>query len=223
MSGEEGSSDRGFSSTMDRLERRLDNISCRFKEMDEAGSLLLERLQRHRQAQQDQRQAQQDHAWAALIRDSLSPDEVRLLFSYVSDTLLRCHSRVQERVPDLAPGLPTTAAILRRRLKNRRVDVAWRATLGELGLVEADAKALCGFFVTQGFQCEYERVGRTPGQQGAVESMIRRCVENQVLRDSLLRAVQVVEKGQAGVIKTAGSGKQTPSILELIKQAEGRP
>lgn len=200
MATEEEQSDKGFSGTLNRLEQRLENISSRFEEMDETASGLMERLKRHRQALATQ--AQQDQVWASLIKDSLSLAEVSLLFGYVSDTLHCCHTRVLERLPDLAPGLPTTASILRRRVKNRRVDAAWRAGLRELGLGEADAKALCAFFVTQGFQCEYKKAERNPDQQEAVEAVIRRCVENQVMRDSLLRAVQVVEKGKAGVIKT---------------------
>lgn len=150
----------------------------------------------------------------------MSPAEISLLFGYVFQTLHCCHTRVLQRLPDLATGLPTTASVLRRRIKNRRVDAAWRAALKELGLREGDAKALCAFFVTQGYQCEYKWTGRRPGEQEDAEAVIQRCVGNQLLKESLQKAVQVVEYGQANYTTTS---EEHLAIQDIMKHIEKKP
>ncbi|KAM6970510.1 single-pass membrane and coiled-coil domain-containing protein 1-like [Aplochiton taeniatus] len=174
---------------------RLRTIGPRFEELNAAARALEERLARHRQALA--KKDQQDQVWDSLPEDSLSPSDVSLLFGYVSDTLHCCHARVLDLLPDLSSSLPTTASILRRRPKNRRVNDAWNAALRKLGLEEGDAKVLCAFFVTQGYQCDYKRTEKESGQQDDANAVIRRSVGNQALKESLLKAVEVVERGKA--------------------------
>ncbi|KAJ8410907.1 hypothetical protein AAFF_G00188640 [Aldrovandia affinis] len=197
----------GFSATLNRLERRLEAINSQFEELDEAARSLTERLEQHKQALA--LQAHQDQVWVSLLEEKFTAVETNLLFTYVADTLHCCHSRVVKKLPDLAHSLPTTACILRRKIKNRRIDVAWESSLRDLGLDNSDARALCAFFVTHGYQAEYYSLVQRQTLAEDVENLVRKVVRNQVLRDSLLRAVQVVEKGKAGAI----AGEEQASLL----------
>ncbi|KAJ8367930.1 hypothetical protein SKAU_G00079580 [Synaphobranchus kaupii] len=210
----EGISLNGFSATLSRLERRLEVVNGKFEELDEAARSLTERLERHKQVLA--LQARQDQVWACLLEDRFTTTETNLFFAYVADTLRCFHSHVVRKLPDLAAGLPTTACILRRKIKNRRINVAWESTLRDLGLENADAKALCAFFVTHGYQAEYLNPLQRQELTEDVEALIRKVVRNLVLRDSLLRAVQVVEKGKAGalVLTTEEEHKPASSIRE---------
>ncbi|XP_061074246.1 single-pass membrane and coiled-coil domain-containing protein 1-like isoform X2 [Conger conger] len=199
----EGLSLKGFSATLSRLERRLEVVNSRFEELDEAARSLTDRLERHKQGLA--LQARQDQVWASLLEEKFAATETNLFFSYVSDTFLRCHSRVARKLPDLAPGLPNTACILRRKIKNRRIDAAWESTLRDLGLENPDVRAM--FFVTRGYQAEYLSPARRQAPGEDVNALIRKVVVNQVLRDSLLRAVQVAEKGKAGSPRASRGGR----------------
>ncbi|MBN3296861.1 SMCO1 protein, partial [Amia calva] len=201
-----------------RLERKLYSINAQFEELDETAKLLSERLEKHRQVLASQ--SDQDEVWASLLEDRFTVVETNLFFSFVVETFRCCHSRVVEKLPDLINSLPTVASILRRKIKNRRIDVAWESTLRDLGLDNSDAKALCAFFVAQGYEAEYYCPRERQKYADDVDMLIRKVVRNQVLRDSLLRAVQVVEKGKAGDIseKPSDSEQQKPttSIREQI-------
>eukprot|EP00063_Salmo_salar_P043984 XP_014018819.1 PREDICTED: single-pass membrane and coiled-coil domain-containing protein 1 isoform X1 [Salmo salar] len=104
------------------LGSRLDAVIGRFGELDEAERVLTGMLKNYRQALANQKQQKQ--VWTSLLEDSLSTVEVSLLLGYVSDTFHSCHTLVLQRVPDLAPSLPTTTSVLRTQPKNRRVDKA---------------------------------------------------------------------------------------------------
>ncbi|XP_023870107.1 single-pass membrane and coiled-coil domain-containing protein 1 [Salvelinus sp. IW2-2015] len=139
------------SSELQRLGSRLDAIFGRFRELDEAERVLTGRLKRHRQALDKQKQQKQ--VWTSLLEDSLSTVEVSLLLGYVSDTFHSCHTLVLQRVPDLAPSLPTTASVLRTQPKNRR-----------------------------GYQCDYQRTGKRDGQQQSDVGCDTEVCQNQALR-----------------------------------------
>ncbi|XP_064159002.1 single-pass membrane and coiled-coil domain-containing protein 1-like [Anguilla rostrata] len=194
----EGTSLKGFSATLSRLEKRLEVVKSKFEELDEAAISLTERLEQHKQMLA--LQAHQDQVWVSLLEDKFTTEETNLFFTYVADTLDCCRSHVVKKLPDLAPSLPTTACILRRKIKNRRINVAWESALRDLGLENSDVKALCAFFVTHGYQAEYFSPAQRQNLAENVDTLIRKVVRNQVLRDSLLRAVQVVEKGKAGTL-----------------------
>uniref|UniRef100_W5MGA9 Single-pass membrane protein with coiled-coil domains 1 n=1 Tax=Lepisosteus oculatus TaxID=7918 RepID=W5MGA9_LEPOC len=183
-----------------RLGQKLEAINAQFDELDGAAKVLAERLEEHRQLLA--KQCDHDEVWSSLLEDRFTSFETNLFFSYVIETLRCCHSQVVRKLPDLVSGLPTLASVLRRKIKNRRVDVAWESTLEELGLGGRDAKALCAFFVARGYEAEYYQAGQREKYSEDVEMLIRKVVRNHVLRDSLLRAVQVVEKGKAGDIST---------------------
>eukprot|EP00063_Salmo_salar_P043985 XP_014018820.1 PREDICTED: single-pass membrane and coiled-coil domain-containing protein 1 isoform X2 [Salmo salar] len=85
------------------LGSRLDAVIGRFGELDEAERVLTGMLKNYRQALANQKQQKQ--VWTSLLEDS-------------------CHTLVLQRVPDLAPSLPTTTSVLRTQPKNRRVDKA---------------------------------------------------------------------------------------------------
>ncbi|CAB1348146.1 unnamed protein product [Coregonus sp. 'balchen'] len=87
------------------MELRLEAIIGRFGELDEAERVLTGSLERHRQALAKQKQ--QEQVWTSLLED-------------------RLHICLSARVgvPDLAPSLPTTASVLRKRPKDSRVDKA---------------------------------------------------------------------------------------------------
>ncbi|KAG5837140.1 single-pass membrane and coiled-coil domain-containing protein 1-like [Anguilla anguilla] len=210
----EGTSLKGFSATLSRLEKRLEVVKSKFEELDEAAISLTERLEQHKQMLA--LQAHQDQVWVSLLEDKFTTEETNLFFTYVADTLHCCHSHVVKKLPDLAPSLPTTACILRRKIKNRRINVAWESALRDLGLENSDVKALCAFFVTHGYQAEYFSPVQRQNLAENVDTLIRKVVRNQVLRDSLLRAVQVVEKGKAGtlVLTTEEEHKPASSIKE---------
>lgn len=126
------------------------------------------------------------------------------------DTLRRCHSVVLEKVPDLAPSLPTVASVLRRKARNRQVCLAWESALQDLGLSSADVMSLCTLFVMHGCRAEY--FGPTQRQHyiGKVEVLIWRVVTYPGLRDGLLRAVQVVEAGSAGTVMSESLEQRHP-------------
>ncbi|KAG9337560.1 hypothetical protein JZ751_028577 [Albula glossodonta] len=205
----EGSGLRGFSATVNRLERRLEAVSSKFEELDEAARLLTERLEQHKRT--FALQAHQDQVWVSLLEEKFTTAETNLFFSYVADTFHCCRSQVARKLPDLAHSLPTTACILRRKIKNRRINVAWESALRDLGLSNMDAKILCAFFVTQGYQAEYYSPVPRRTLAEDVEVLIRKVVKNQGLRDSLLRAVQVVDKGKAGALVSDSAKEQKPA------------
>ncbi|XP_036391821.1 single-pass membrane and coiled-coil domain-containing protein 1-like [Megalops cyprinoides] len=209
---------RGFSATLSRLERRLEAINTQFEELDEAARRLTERLEQHRQDLAVQ--AHQDQVWGSLLEDKFTTVETNLFFTYVADALCCCHEQVVRKLPDLAQSLPTTACILRRKIKNRRIDRAWESTIRDLGLEHSDIKALCAFFVTHGYQAEYYNPFQRRKLAEGAETLVQKAVRNPVLRDSLLRAVQVVEEGKAGTLVSPQTEEQkpSPSIREQLSK-----
>ncbi|XP_030633846.1 single-pass membrane and coiled-coil domain-containing protein 1-like [Chanos chanos] len=180
---------------MTTLERRLGLIGERFEELDKAAQALTEKLDRHKQllGQQDR----QDKVWAFLLSQSLSTQESQLLFGYVVDALKCCHTCVLEKVPELASGMPTLASVLRRRGRNRRVELAWQRALTDVGLNEEDVSVLCTFYVVHGHSCEFRRDVATVVPKADVQMLIHRVVLDPSLRASLLRAVQLAEGKRA--------------------------
>ena len=138
--------------------------------------------------------------------------ELNILYSYVIEVLIRLHTRVLEKLPDLVRGLPTLASILRRKVKNKRIRVVWESVLEEHGMQEGDITALCTFFVAHGNKAEYYIAKVRQMYIKDVNFMITNMVKNQALQDGLLKAVQVIEKGEA----VRAPEEQKSSLEELI-------
>ncbi|XP_058282185.1 single-pass membrane and coiled-coil domain-containing protein 1 [Hylobates moloch] len=147
-----------------------------------------------------------------LLIHSLTSMELNILYSYVIEVLICLHTRVLEKLPDLVRGLPTLASVLRRKVKNKRIRVVWESILEECGLQEGDITALCTFFIAHGNKAEYYTAKVRQMYIRDVTFLITNMVKNQALQDSLLRAVQVIEKGKA--VRTPE--KQKSSLKELI-------
>nr|XP_012326123.1 single-pass membrane and coiled-coil domain-containing protein 1 [Aotus nancymaae] len=138
--------------------------------------------------------------------------ELNIVYSYVIEVLIRLHTRVLEKLPDLVRGLPTLASVLRRKVKNKRIRVVWESILEECGLQEGDIAALCTFFIAHGNKAEHYAAKVRQMYIRDITFLITNMVKNQSLLDSLLRAVQVIEKGKA--VKTPE--EQKSSLKELI-------
>lgn len=126
--------------------------------------------------------------------------EIKLFYSYVSETICCLHNQVTQKLPDLARSLPTLASILRRKSKNQRIRLVWESVLESLGLQEGHVRALCTFFITHSYEAQYYPVYSANQRQkytGDIITMITKVVKNQMLQESLLCAVQVVENGKA--------------------------
>lgn len=138
--------------------------------------------------------------------------ELNILYSYVIEVLFCLHTRVLEKLPDLVRGLPTLASVLRRKVKNQRIRVVWESVLEECGLQEGDITALCTFFIAHGNKAEHYGAKVRRMYIRDVAFLITNMVNNQALRDGLLRAVQVIEKGKA----VRAPEEQKSSLKELI-------
>lgn len=123
--------------------------------------------------------------------------ELNILYSYVIEVLICLHTRVLEKLPDLVRGLPTLASVLRRKVKNERIRVVWDSILEECGLQEGDITALCTFFIAHGNKAEHYTAKARQMYIRDITFLITNMVKNQALQDSLLRAVQVIEKAKA--------------------------
>ncbi|XP_018604105.1 single-pass membrane and coiled-coil domain-containing protein 1-like [Scleropages formosus] len=205
-----GTSPKGLSAALNRLEGKFESISSQIEQLDEGAQKLSQRLERHRQTLEHQ--ARLDQVWMCLMEDRLTAVEKNLLFTYTIDTLRRCHSLTLEKLPDLAHALPTVASVLRATSKNRRIRAAWESVLGDLGLDAWDIDVLCVFSVTQGYRAEYYAPSERQRHAG-VEALLRKAVDSDVLRESLLRAVRAAEKEKA---RNFASDKPALSVREQL-------
>ncbi|KAL4647125.1 single-pass membrane and coiled-coil domain-containing protein 1 [Arapaima gigas] len=210
----EGMSLKGLNAALNRVQRQFESVNTQLEELDEAAQSLSERLEQHSQVLEHQTHL--DQMWLCLLEDRFTTVEKNLFFTYAVDTLQRCHSLVLEKLPDLVPTLPTVASILSRKSKSRRVHTAWESVLGALGLNHSDINALCAFCVTQGCQAEYYTPAKRQRNATGVEPLIRKVVNSDVLKNSLLKAVRVVDAEKAGSIvsNTREEPKPTLSIRE---------
>lgn len=138
--------------------------------------------------------------------------ELNIVYSYVIEVLICLHTHVLEKLPDLVSGLPTLASVLRRKINNKCIRVVWESVLEECGLQEGDIAALCTFFIAHGNKAEHYSAKVRQMYIRDVTFMITNMVKNQALQDSLLRAVQLIEKGKA----VKASEEQKSSLKELI-------
>ncbi|XP_057593944.1 single-pass membrane and coiled-coil domain-containing protein 1 isoform X2 [Hippopotamus amphibius kiboko] len=194
----------------DGVEHKLQALEAQFKELDFTKDNLTQKFEHHSKSLANQ--AAQDELWTAVLSLKFTSMELNILYSYVTEVLIRLHTRVLEKLPDLVRGLPTLASILRQKVKNKCIRVVWESVLEEYGLQEGDITALCTFFVAHGNKAEYYIAKVRQMYLRDVNFMITNMVKNQALQDGLLKAVQVIEKGKAG----RAPEEQTSSLKQLV-------
>ncbi|XP_002758295.2 single-pass membrane and coiled-coil domain-containing protein 1 isoform X2 [Callithrix jacchus] len=195
---------------MKRVDHKLQALETQFKELDFTKDNLMQKFEHHRKTLASQ--AAQDEMWTAVLALKFTSMELNIVYSYVIEVLICLHTRVLEKLPDLVRGLPTLASVLRRKVKNKRIRVVWESILEECGLQEGDIAALCTFFIAHGNKAEHYPAKVRQMYIRDITFLITNMVKNQALQDSLLRAVQVIEKGKA--VKTPE--EQKSSLKELI-------
>ncbi|XP_027441321.1 single-pass membrane and coiled-coil domain-containing protein 1 [Zalophus californianus] len=195
---------------MKRVDHKLQALEAQFKELDCTKDSLTQRFEEHSKALASQ--AAQDELWRAVLATKFTSMELNILYSYIIEVLICLHTCVLEKLPDLVQGLPTLASVLRRKVKNQRIRVVWESVLAECGLQEGDITALCTFFIAHGNKAEYYGTKVRQMYIRDVACLITNMVKNQALQDSLLRAVQVIEKGKA----VKAPEEQKSSLKELI-------
>uniref|UniRef100_A0A8C8R5G0 Single-pass membrane protein with coiled-coil domains 1 n=1 Tax=Pelusios castaneus TaxID=367368 RepID=A0A8C8R5G0_9SAUR len=192
-----------------RVENRLHTLETQFKDLNSTIDKLTQKLEF--QGKTLEKQVDQDEIGFCLhLPGRFTSVEINLFYSYVSETLSCLHSRVRVRLPDLGGGLPTLASIMRRKGKNQRIKLVWEAVLEMLGLQEGDILALCTFFITHGSEAQYYPANQRQTYTSDISMMISKVVKNEILRESLLRAVQVVENGRVQ--------KDPKKILSLVQK-----
>ncbi|EHA97831.1 hypothetical protein GW7_00065 [Heterocephalus glaber] len=178
-----------------RVDHKLQGLEAQFKELDITKDNLTQKFENHSKILASQ--AAQDELWTAVLALRFTSVELNILYSYVIEVLICLHTRVLEKLPDLRRSLPTFTSVLRRKVKNQRIRVAWESVLEEIGLQEGDAAALCAFFLAHGSEADHYAASVRRTYVRDVTFMITSMVKHWALRDGLLRAVQVVEKGKA--------------------------
>ncbi|KAM8805036.1 single-pass membrane and coiled-coil domain-containing protein 1 [Eudromia elegans] len=177
------------------VENKLQTLETHFKDVKSSLDKLTRKFEQ--QAENLENQRSQDAMWTSALEDSgLSSAETDLLLSYACETLVTLRCLVTATLPDLAQGLATTAAILRRKARHSRIQAAWDAALRRLELREGDIAALGAFLAAHGH--EAQRCAAAPGRWQrpgeAAAAALCRAVRNERLRDGLLRAVKAVEE-----------------------------
>ncbi|XP_045707629.1 single-pass membrane and coiled-coil domain-containing protein 1 isoform X1 [Phyllostomus hastatus] len=193
-----------------RLDHKLQALKAQFKQLDFTKDNLTQKFEHHSKMMASQ--AAQDELWTAVLALKFTSMELNIVYSYVIEVLICLHTHVLEKLPDLVSGLPTLASVLRRKVKNRCIRVVWESVLEEYGLQESDITALCTFFIAHGNKAEHYSAKVRQMYIRDVTFMITNMVKNQALQDSLLRAVQLIEKGKA----VKASEEQRSSLKELI-------
>ncbi|XP_005383192.1 PREDICTED: single-pass membrane and coiled-coil domain-containing protein 1 [Chinchilla lanigera] len=202
---------------MKRVDQKLQALEAQFKELDITKDNLTQKFENHSKTLTSQ--AAQDELWTAVLALKFTSMELNILYSYVIEVLICLHTRVLEKLPDLARGLPTFTSVLRRKAKNQHIRVAWEAVLEESGLREGDMAALCAFFIAHGSEAEHYAATARRTYIGDATFMITSMVKNQALREGLLRAVQVIDKGKADRMPEA----RTSSLKELLPSVRSEP
>ncbi|KAL0599701.1 Single-pass membrane and coiled-coil domain-containing protein 1 [Plecturocebus cupreus] len=195
---------------MKRVDHKLEALEAQFKELDFTKDNLMQKFEHHRKTLASQ--AAQDEMWTAVLALKFTSMELNIVYSYVIEVLIHLHTRVLEKLPDLVRGLPTLASVLRRKVKNKHIRDVWESILEECGLQEGDIAALCTFFIAHGNKAEHYAAKVRQMYIRDITFLITNMVKNQALQGSLLRAVQVIEKGKA--VKTPE--EQKSSLKELI-------
>ncbi|XP_011816567.1 PREDICTED: single-pass membrane and coiled-coil domain-containing protein 1 [Colobus angolensis palliatus] len=180
---------------MKRVDHKLQALEAQFRELDFTKDNLMQKFEHHSKTLASQ--AAQDEMWTAVRALKFTSMELNILYSYVIEVLICLHTRVLEKLPDLVRGLPTLASVLRRKVKNERIRAVWDSILEECGLQEGDITALCTFFIAHGNKAEHYTAKARQMYIRDITFLITNMVKNQALQDSLLRAVQVIEKGKA--------------------------
>ncbi|XP_003926253.1 single-pass membrane and coiled-coil domain-containing protein 1 isoform X2 [Saimiri boliviensis] len=194
----------------DGVDHKLQVLEAQFRELDFTKDNLMQKFEHHRKTLESQ--AAQDEMWTAVLALKFTSMELNIVYSYVIEVLILLHTRVLEKLPDLVRGLPTLASVLRRKVKNKCIRVVWESILEECGLQEGDITTLCTFFIAHGNKAEHYAAKVRQMYIRDITFLITNMVKNQALQDSLLRAVQVIEKGKA--VKTPE--EQKSSLKELI-------
>ncbi|XP_037003338.1 single-pass membrane and coiled-coil domain-containing protein 1 [Artibeus jamaicensis] len=195
---------------MKRLDHKLQALKAQFKQLDFTKDNLTQKFEHHSKMLASQ--AAQDELWTAVLALKFTSMELNIVYSYVIEVLICLHTHVLEKLPDLVRGLPTLASVLRRKVKNKYIRDAWESVLEECGLQEGDITALCTFFIAHGSKAEHYSAKVRQMYIRDVTFMITNMVKNQALQGSLLRAVQLIEKGKA----VKASEEQKSSLKELI-------
>ncbi|XP_036603645.1 single-pass membrane and coiled-coil domain-containing protein 1 [Trichosurus vulpecula] len=176
---------------MKRVQKKLQTLETQFEELDSAMENLTQKFEFHRKTLESQ--AVQDEMWTAVLEIKFTSLELNIFYSYIIETLHYLHSQVLEKLPDLERGLPTLAIVLKRKNNNKRIRVVWETVLEALGLQEEDVKAFCTFFIAHSSKAEYYSANLRRMYIRDATPIITNMVKNQVLQNSLLRAVQVIE------------------------------
>ncbi|XP_032979028.1 single-pass membrane and coiled-coil domain-containing protein 1 isoform X1 [Rhinolophus ferrumequinum] len=192
------------------VDHKLKALEAQFKELDFTKDNLTQKFEHHTKTLASQ--AAQDELWTAVLALKFTSMELNILYSYVVEVLICLHTHVLEKLPDLVRGLPTLSSVLRRKVKNKRIRDVWESVLEECGLQEGDITALCTFFIAHGSKSEHYSANVRQMYIRDVPFMITNMVKNQALRDGLLRAIQVIEKGKA----VRAPEEQKSSLKELI-------
>lgn len=195
---------------MKRLDHKLQALKAQFKQLDFTKDNLTQKFEHHSKMMASQ--AAQDELWTAVLALKFTSMELNIVYSYVIEVLICLHTHVLEKLPDLVSGLPTLASVLRRKAKNKCIRVVWESVLEEYGLQESDITAFCTFFIAHGNKAEHYSAKVRQTYIRDVTFMITNMVKNQALQGSLLRAVQLIEKGKA----VKASEEQRSSPKELI-------
>ncbi|XP_006753489.1 PREDICTED: single-pass membrane and coiled-coil domain-containing protein 1, partial [Myotis davidii] len=193
-----------------RVDHKLQALEAQFKELDLTKDNLTQKFEHHSKMLASQ--AAQDELWTAVLALKFTSMELNIIYSYVVEVLIYLHTHVLEKLPDLVRSLPTLASVLRRKLNNKRIRVAWESVLEECGLQERDTTALCTFFIAHGNKAEHYSAKVRQMYIRDVTFMITNMVKNQALQNALLMAVQLIEKGKA---VTAPEEKKS-SLKELM-------
>ncbi|XP_033618443.1 single-pass membrane and coiled-coil domain-containing protein 1 [Fukomys damarensis] len=201
---------------MKRVDHKLQALEAQFKELDITKDNLTEKFENHSKTLASQ--AAQDELWTAVLALKFTSMELNLLYSYVIEVLICLHTRVLEKLPDLERSLPTFTSVLRRKVKNQRIRAAWESVLEESGLQEGDAAVLCAFFLAHGSHADHYAATARRTYVGDVAFVITSAVEHRALRDGLLRAVQVVDKGKAARTPE----EQTSSLKHLLPSVKNQ-
>ncbi|XP_007431494.1 single-pass membrane and coiled-coil domain-containing protein 1 [Python bivittatus] len=173
--------------TLNRIENKLQTIKLQYTVLDSSIQKLSEKFDFWNTV------LEQDVMWTSLLEDRFNSVEINLFHSYICETIHCLHSQVIKRVPDLARALPTLSSVLKRKGKNQRIQLAWESALEILGLQEEDFKALSAFFITYSQDANYYPDKQRQNYTQDIQSVINKVVKNQVLHQSLLCAVNVVE------------------------------
>ncbi|KAM5335391.1 single-pass membrane and coiled-coil domain-containing protein 1 isoform 2-T2 [Glossophaga mutica] len=195
---------------MKRLDHKLQALEGQFKQLDFTKDNLTQKFEHHSKMLASQ--AAQDELWTAVLALNFTSMELNIVYSYVIEVLICLHTHVLEKLPDLVSGLPTLASVLRRKVKNKCIRDVWESVLEECGLQEGDITALRTFFIAHGNKAEHYSAKVRQMYIRDVTFMITNMVKNQALQGSLLRAVQLIEKGKA----VTASEEQKSSLKELI-------